>query len=109
LSTGEFTKVASTDEIPSGRMKLVDVGGVPVAVANAGGTFYAFSNECTHDGGPLSEGELDGECVTCPWHFSRYRMTNGQVVRGPSVYDQPAYEVRPKEGGGWEARKRPTG
>jgi nitrite reductase/ring-hydroxylating ferredoxin subunit len=44
--------------------------------------------------------------IECPWHFSRYRLADGHVVGGPSVYDQPAYEVRAREGGGWEARRQ---
>ena len=99
MSTGEFTKVASTEEIPSGRIKLVDLGGVRIAVANAAGTFYAFSDECTHDGGPLSEGELEGECVTCPWHFSRFNIRTGEVVDSPAEEEIPVYETKVEDGG----------
>ena len=58
------------------------------------------------DGASVGDGLVDGE-IECPWHYSRYRMTNGHVTLGPSVYDQPAYEVRAAEGGGWEARRQP--
>jgi nitrite reductase/ring-hydroxylating ferredoxin subunit len=98
LSTEEFTKVASTDEIPNGRMKLVDVRGVRVAVANAAGTFYAFSDECTHDGGPLSEGELEGELVTCPWHFSRFNIRTGEIVDSPAEEVITVYETKVEDG-----------
>src|SRR5262249_55765741 len=79
-----FVRVASTDEIPAGRLKLVDVNGDRVAVANVGGSFYAFSDECTHDGGPLSDGDLEGEVVTCPWHFSRFNVRTGEIVESPA-------------------------
>ena len=70
-----------------------------------GDAILALHDVCAHAGGPLNEGRLvDGE-IECPWHYSRYRMTDGGVTQGPSVYDQPAYEVRAREGGGWEARR----
>jgi nitrite reductase/ring-hydroxylating ferredoxin subunit len=90
----DFVKVAETQEIPVGRLKLVDVHGTRVAVANVGGTFYAFSDECTHDGGPLSEGDLEGEIVTCPWHFSRFNVRTGEIVESPAEEVVDTYEVR---------------
>jgi nitrite reductase/ring-hydroxylating ferredoxin subunit len=90
----DFVKVADTSEIPPGAMKLVDARGERVAVANAEGSFYAFSDECTHDGGPLSEGELEGEVVTCPWHFSRFNVRTGEIVESPAEEVITVYEVR---------------
>ena len=66
----------------------------------------ALHDVCAHAGGPLNEGKLVDGAIECPWHASRYRMTDGHVLQGPSVYDQPAYEVRAKDGGGWEARRQ---
>ncbi|MFY9578601.1 MAG: non-heme iron oxygenase ferredoxin subunit [Gaiellaceae bacterium] len=90
----DFVKVAETSEIPAGRLKLVDVGGTRVAVANVDGSFAAFSDECTHDGGPLSEGDLDGEIVTCPWHFSRFNVRTGEIVDSPAEEPVTVYEVK---------------
>jgi 3-phenylpropionate/trans-cinnamate dioxygenase ferredoxin component len=94
----DFVRVASTNEIPVGRLKLVDVNGDRVAVANVDGSFYAFADECTHDGGPLSEGELEGEIVTCPWHFSRFNVRTGEIVESPAEDVVVVYEVK-VEGG----------
>jgi nitrite reductase/ring-hydroxylating ferredoxin subunit len=94
----DFTRVASADEIPNGRMKLVDVGGERIAIANAAGTLCAFSDECTHDGGPLSEGELDGELVTCPWHFSRFNVRTGEIVDSPAEEEITVYELKVENG-----------
>jgi nitrite reductase/ring-hydroxylating ferredoxin subunit len=78
-----------------------------LVLVRQGETILALHDTCAHAGGPLNEGKLlDGNVVECPWHYSRYRMSDGLVLRGPSVYDQPAYEVRRREGGGWEARRR---
>lgn len=90
----DFVRVAGVGEIPTGRIKLVNVGGERIAVANVGGDFVAFSDECTHDGGPLSEGELEGEVVTCPWHFSRFNIRTGEIVDSPAEEVILVYEVK---------------
>ncbi len=94
MSADEFVKVANTDEIPPGRIKLADVHGARVAIANVGGSFFAFSDECTHDGGPLSEGDLDGDVVTCPWHFSRFNVRTGEIVESPAEEVVDTYETK---------------
>jgi 3-phenylpropionate/trans-cinnamate dioxygenase ferredoxin component len=94
----DFVKVAGTEEIPSGRIKLVDVHGDRVAVANVEGSFYAFSDECTHDGGPLSDGDLEGEIVTCPWHFSRFNVRTGEIVESPAEEVVAVYEIKVEDG-----------
>lgn len=94
----DFVKVADTGEIPSGAIKLVDVRGERLGVANVDGEFYAFSDECTHDGGPLSEGELDGAIVTCPWHFSRFDVRTGEIVESPAEDVIAVYDVKVEDG-----------
>lgn len=90
----DFVQVAEVGEIPPGRIKLVDVGGERVGVANVNGEFHAFSDECTHDGGPLSEGDLEGEIVTCPWHFSRFSVRTGEIVESPAEEIIQVYETK---------------
>jgi nitrite reductase/ring-hydroxylating ferredoxin subunit len=90
----DFVKAAEASEIPDGRLKLVDVRGERVAIANVGGSFFAFTDECTHDGGPLSEGDLEGEIVTCPWHFSRFNVRTGEIVDSPAEEPVQVYAVR---------------
>jgi len=93
--------------IPEGKLVKAKLGINQLVLVRQGETILALHDTCAHAGGPLNEGKLiDGTQVECPWHYSRYRLSDGLVVRGPSVYDQPAYEVRPREGGGWEARRR---
>jgi nitrite reductase/ring-hydroxylating ferredoxin subunit/uncharacterized membrane protein len=94
-------------EVPEGRPIKAKLGVNTLVLVRQGERILALHDTCAHAGGPLSEGKLvDGRLIECPWHFSRYRLADGQVVRGPSVYDQPAYEVRRREGGGWEARRQ---
>ncbi len=90
----EFVKVADVREIPPGKMKSVDAHGTRITVANAKGTFFAFADACTHDAGPLCEGEFDGEAVTCPWHFSRFDVRTGEVIDSPAHEPVRTYAVR---------------
>ena len=93
-------------KIPEGRPIKAKLGINQLVLVRQGDNVLALHDTCAHAGGPLNEGKLVDGVIECPWHFSRYRLENGHVVGGPSVYDQPAYEVRPKDGGGWEARRQ---
>lgn len=90
----DFQSVASASEIAPGEMKVVDLEGEKVVVANVDGKFFAFGNTCTHVGGPLDEGELDGETVICPWHASVFDITSGESMGGPAEVPIPTYEVQ---------------
>ena len=90
----EFVRVASTDEIPAGQARMVDVNGREIAVFNVGGSFHAIDNTCTHVGGPLCEGEIEGTEVTCPWHGAVFDVTTGQVLGPPAGQPVNRYNVR---------------
>ena len=79
-------------QVAPGKTKLVYLGKVPVAVYNVGGKFYATQDDCTHEGGPLNEGDLDGVQITCPLHGSCFDVTNGKVLCGPA--DEPVKTYR---------------
>lgn len=80
-------------EVAPGQIKLVRVDDENVAVFNVDGTFFATQEACTHQGGPLSEGALEGNCITCPIHGSRFDVTTGAVVRGPASKMLKTYRV----------------
>ena len=84
-----FVKVAKTDEIAAGQGKMVEVSGKKIALFNVEGSFYAIDDTCTHRGGPLSEGSLDGKEVTCPWHGAIYDVTSGEVLSPPAPKELP--------------------
>jgi len=90
----EFIKGATTDEIAPGRAKLVEVGGSEMALFNVGGSFHAIDNTCTHVGGPLCEGEIDGVGVTCAWHGAVFDVTTGRVLGPPAAESVTRYNVR---------------
>ncbi len=90
----DFQTVAKTEEIAPGAMKLIDLDGEEVVIANVDGAFFAFGNVCTHVGGPLAEGLLKGETVTCPWHFTVFDVKSGKPMEGPGARPVPTYVVR---------------
>ena len=80
-------------DLPTGQGRRVYVAGEPAAVYNVGGAYYATQDKCTHLGGPLSEGELKGNQIVCPWHASCFDVTNGQVECGPATVRLRTYRV----------------
>jgi 3-phenylpropionate/trans-cinnamate dioxygenase ferredoxin subunit len=81
----EYIKVAKTAELPLDKMIMVVVGGKEVLLANVDGSYYAIANKCTHAGGSLAKGSLDGSIVTCPRHGSQFDLKTGKAVRGAKI------------------------
>ena len=94
----EYVEVAEATTIEEGKLHRVQAGGAAVLLVRQQGTIYAIANTCTHAGGPLDEGTLDGEVVMCPWHGSRFCVRNGEVRGGPATFPQTKFEVRVREG-----------
>ncbi|MEG3626555.1 Rieske (2Fe-2S) protein [Streptomyces poriticola] len=93
--------VGAPEEFPRGRAVRRLVGEVPVLLmrdAQGVGEVHALADRCAHLSGPLSEGEFSDGCVTCPWHGSTFRLTDGACVAGPSTAPQPSFEVRLNDG-----------
>ena len=89
-----YVKVGRVGDFPMGILKKVVVGGEDVVVGNVGGKLYAIVNKCTHRGGPLNEGELEGSTITCPWHGGQFDITTGKVLGPPPMRDEAAFDVR---------------
>ena len=89
-----FVKVATTDQLEDQQAKLVEVEGQKIALLRVDGTFYALSDTCTHRGGPLSEGTVEGAEVTCPWHGAKFDIRTGAVLGAPARQDVKRYLVR---------------
>ena len=92
-------------DLPEGQLVKAKLGAQNLVLVRQGETILALHDQCAHAGGPLSEGRIVDGCVECPWHQSRYELATGRRRRGPTVYDQPTYEVRTAEAGGYEARR----
>ncbi len=90
----EFTHVATVDEVPPGGRKLLFLEGRPVALFNVDGKIYCIGDICTHDGGPLAEGELFGHEIECPRHGALFDIRTGAVLTFPATSPVPIYRVK---------------
>jgi 3-phenylpropionate/trans-cinnamate dioxygenase ferredoxin subunit len=90
----DLVKVATVDEVPVNGSKLVEIEGIRIALFNLNGEFYAIEDVCTHDGGPLVEGEIvNGHEVRCPRHGARFDIRTGAALSMPAFEPTIAYDV----------------
>lgn len=89
-----WVDVAPLDELPPGASKTIDVDGVPIAVFNVDGNCYAIEDRCTHDGGVLTGGQVEGDVVICPRHGARFCVRTGKAMSPPAYEDVSTFEVR---------------
>ena len=90
---GQLIKVAEANDVPPGTAKAVEAEGRRIALFNSGGGYFAIDDACTHRGGPLSEGEVEGTVVTCPLHGATYDITTGNVLGPPAPEGVVSYRV----------------
>ncbi|HLU47388.1 MAG TPA: Rieske 2Fe-2S domain-containing protein [Planctomycetota bacterium] len=93
-----FVPVLDDSELREGEPKRVVAERVPIVLVRHNGGVYALGERCAHLGGPLSEGELKGDSIVCPWHGSRFALADGRVLEGPATADQPCFETRVRDG-----------
>jgi 3-phenylpropionate/trans-cinnamate dioxygenase ferredoxin subunit len=93
-----YYPLCSTDELPSGERLFIELGTAPVVVFNIAGDFYAIDDVCTHDNGPLGEGEVEGHEIICPRHGARFDIRTGEVLSLPAVKGVTSYPVRTRDG-----------
>ena len=91
---GDFVKVAETKDIQTSQMKEIQIDGQDICIANVEGKYYAIGNLCTHEGGPLADGRLEGYEVECPWHQSKFDIWTGEVTSHPASESEPTYEIK---------------
>ena len=90
---GEFVRVTDTKDVKPGQGIVAEINGKSLAIFNVEGNFHAIGNTCLHRGGPLGEGDLEGNVVTCPWHGWQYNVTTGECVNNPSAKIE-VYQVK---------------
>ncbi len=94
----EWTVVAALDDLSENKPKRVEVEGTPIMLLRQGEETFAIAATCSHLGGPLDKGVIEGKTVTCPWHGSVFCVSDGKLLHGPATTSQPAYEVRVQDG-----------
>ena len=95
----DFVKATELKDLAPGSLMAVELDGKQIALANVDGRIYAFGGTCTHRGGPLAEGSLEGAVVTCPWHGGRFDVTTGDVVGPPPRENVPVNQAKVQGGG----------
>ena len=90
----EFVRAAQTRQIPEGGLVAIEVRGIAIAIANVGGTFYAFDDTCTHEQCSLAEGDLAGTTVTCMCHGAEFDVRTGRVLAPPAPLPVKVYRAK---------------
>lgn len=94
----DWTPVLDASMLVDDRPTAALAGEREMLIVKRNGVIHALANRCAHRGGPLSEGELVGDCIVCPWHSTHFRLEDGSVEQGPCAYPQPVYEARVQDG-----------
>lgn len=94
----EYLEIAPASELRNGERLFVEVEGRPIVILNIAGQFFAIDDVCTHDDGPLGDGEIEGYNIVCPRHGGEFDVRTGKAVQLPAVVDIRAYPVRVVDG-----------
>jgi 3-phenylpropionate/trans-cinnamate dioxygenase ferredoxin subunit len=94
----EYLDIAPASELPPGERLFVEIEGKPIVIFNIAGQFYSIADVCSHDDGPVGEGDIEGYKITCPRHGAEFDVRTGQVMSMPAVVDIPAYPVKILDG-----------
>lgn len=94
----KFVPIMPEADLPENKLHKAAVKDIPVVLLKRGGRIFVMAEKCSHLGGPLSEGKLQGDTIVCPWHQSRFALEDGRVIDGPATYTQPCFEVRVRAG-----------
>src|SRR5574338_313289 len=97
----EFLDIVPASELPNGERLFVEVEGQSIVIFNIADQFFAIADICTHDDGPLGDGDLEGYNIVCPRHGAEFDVRTGKVMQMPAVVDVPAYPVQVRDGSLW--------
>jgi len=93
----KFIRIAKAADVPDGERLFFELEGQPIVLFVLNGEYLAIADKCSHDDGPVGEGELEGEEIICPRHGARFNIRTGKVLSFPAVKDIQSYEVRVKD------------
>jgi len=94
----EFVEIAPADELPNGERLFVEIEGKPLVIFNIAGQFFSIGDVCSHDDGPVGEGDIEDNNIVCPRHGAEFDIRTGKAVQLPAVVDIPAYPVKVVDG-----------
>lgn len=104
----KFVAVLPEAELTDNKPTRASYRGTPIMIVRRGDGLFALAETCSHFGGPLSEGKLEGDTIVCPYHFSRFSIRDGRVIDGPAVHPQPCLDARLRDGKIECARRPPN-
>jgi len=93
----KYVRVAKAADVPDGERLFFEIEGQPIVLFSLNGEYLAIADQCSHDDGPVGEGELEGEEIICPRHGARFDIRTGKVLSFPAVTDIPSFPVRVKD------------
>ena len=94
----EFVEIAPISELPNGERLFVEIADRPIVIFNIADHFFAIGDVCTHDDGPLGDGDLEDHNIVCPRHGAEFDVRTGKAMQMPAVVDIPAYPVQIRDG-----------
>ena len=94
----EYLEIAPTSDLPNGERLFIEVEGKSLVIFNIADQFFAIGDVCSHDDGPVGDGDIEGFNIVCPRHGGEFDVRTGQAVQMPAVVDIPAYPVRVVDG-----------
>ncbi len=94
----EYVDIAPAEQLPDGERLFLEVENRQIVIFNLAGRFFAIGDVCSHDNGPVGDGEIEGEEIICPRHGGRFDIRTGQATSLPAVTDIPSYPVRVVDG-----------
>ena len=93
-----FLEIAPADHLPDGERLFIEVAGRSIVIFNLAGKLFAIGDICSHDNGPVGDGEIEEKEIICPRHGARFDIRTGKATSLPAVLDIPSYLVRVKDG-----------
>ncbi len=90
----DYVEIAPADQIPTGERLFVELGGKSIVLINLAGKLFAIGDVCSHDNGPVGDGEIEENEIICPRHGARFNIHTGKATSLPAIVDIPAYPVR---------------
>jgi len=93
-----FIEIGPVSDLPPGERMFLEMADEPIVLFNIAGNIYAIGDVCTHDGGPLGDGDVDDHQVICPRHGARFDVRDGRALTMPAVVDAPSYPVQIEDG-----------
>jgi len=90
----DYIEILPADQLPEGERIFIEVGGRSIVIFNLAGKLFAIGDICSHDNGPVGDGEIEENEIICPRHGARFDIRSGKVTSLPAVVDIPAYPVR---------------